>query len=99
MDQRRLESIGQRTQFLGCIMTSSTAHDGDVASFVDAASHLGKICFTSGYFASRLERGNTRSAAVGRRANDILWQRQMCDATATIGGGDGLMDNSRRLCS
>jgi len=63
------------------------------------AGHLGNVCFASGYFGSRLERGSARNAAVGRAANHILWQCQMCHATATIGGGDGLMDNGRRLCS
>jgi hypothetical protein len=76
-------------------MTSSTAHDHDAT---DAAGDLGNICFAGDDFGSRLERGEARNAAVGLRADDVLRQRQMGDAAAGIGGGDGLMDDGRRLC-
>ena len=98
MDQWRLEPIGKRAQFLGCAMTSGAAHDHDTAGFVDAAGHLGNIFFAGDDFGSRLERGDTRNAAVGLCGEDVHWHRQMRDATARIGGGDGLMDDGRRLC-
>ena len=65
MDQRRLEPIGERAQFLGCAMTSGAAHDHDAAGFVDAAGDLGNICLAGDDFGSRLERGDARNAAVG----------------------------------
>jgi hypothetical protein len=98
MDQGRFEPIGQRTQFLGCTMTSGTAHDHDAAGFVDAAGHLGNIRFAGEDFWMRLQRGDTRNAALGRCGEDIHWRRQMGDATAGIGGGNGLMDDGWRLC-
>ena len=97
MDQWRLEPIGERTQFVGCAMTSSTAHDHDAAGFVDAAGHLGNIRFAGEDFGTRLERGDARNAAVGLCGEDVHRQRQMRDAAAGIGGGDGLMDDGRRL--
>jgi hypothetical protein len=98
MDQWRLEPIGEPAQFLGRAVTSNAAHDYDAAGFVDAAGDLHNICFAGGDFRSRLERGDAGNAAVGPRADDVLWQRQMRDAGACISGGDGLMDDGRRLC-
>ena len=98
MDQWRLEPIGERTQFLGCAMTSGAAHDHDAAGLVDTASDLGDIGFAGDDFRSRLERRDARNAAVGLGADDVHRQRQMRDAAAGIGGGDRLMDDSRRLC-
>src|SRR6516225_10832935 len=52
MYQWRLEPIGKRTQFLGCTMTSGTAHDHDAPGFVDAEGDLGDL--VSGEIAHRL---------------------------------------------
>ena len=98
MDQRRLEPVGKRTQFLGCAMASGTAHDDDVVGLVDAARHVGNICVAGGDFRARLERGDTRNAAVDLCHEDIDWQRQMRDAAAGIGFGNCLMDDGRCLC-
>ena len=95
--KRRLEPIGERTQFVGRAMTSGAAHDHDAAGFVDAAGHLGNIVFAGRDFRTRLERGDTRDAAVGLCDEDVHRHRQMRDATARIGGRDGLMDEGRRL--
>jgi hypothetical protein len=97
MDQRRLQPIGKRAQFLGCAMTSGTAHDHDGPGLVDAAGDLGNICFAGDNFGSRLERGDARNAALGPRAEDVLRQGQIRDAAAGIGSGDGLMDDAGGL--
>jgi hypothetical protein len=44
------------------------------------------------------ERGDARNARVCLCGEDVHWHRQMRDAAARIGGGDGLVDNDRRLC-
>src|ERR1700722_15532796 len=90
-------SRSESAQFVGCAMTSVAAHDHDAAGFVDAASDLGDIFFAGDDLGSRLERCDARNGAVGLCREDVHWQRQMRNAAAGVGGGDGLMDNGRRL--
>lgn len=98
MDQRRLEPLGKRAQFLGCGMRTGAAHNRDAAGFVDAACDLADIFFTGGEFGTRLEREEARNGALGLCGEDVHWRSQMRDAAACIGLGDGLMDDGWRRC-
>ena len=97
MDQRRLEPIGERAQFVGCAMAPGAAHDHDAAGLIDPAGDIGDVCITRCDFGSWLQRREAGHAAVGLCRDDILRQRQMRDATAGIGGCDRLMNDGRCL--
>ena len=98
MDQWRLEPIGERAQFVGCAMTSGAAHDHDAAGLsmrraISAISASLATISGRGLSVARLE---TLPSALALMTS--MRQRQMRDAAAGIGGGDGLMDDGRRLC-
>jgi hypothetical protein len=53
--------------------------------------------FGSGKLRERPQSRNARDTAIGFCGNDILRERQMCDATTGVGSRDRLMNDCRRL--
>ena len=97
VDQRRLEPIRQRAQLPGCTMASGPTHDHDAAGLVDPADEFGDVGVVRGELGARLQGCYTGDAILRLRRDDILRQRQVGDATARVGSGDRLMNDTCRL--
>jgi hypothetical protein len=97
MDQWGFDPVREGAQDIGRPAASAAAHDHHTVRLLDPTGNFGDILVARSEFLTGLQGCHAGEATFRLGRDDILWERQVGDATPRVGGCDRLVNDARCL--